>query len=88
MADIEALAFPPKTVNVKPSRLGGLESLCAAYDYCEQHGIGAYGGGQTELGGRDHIQYLAATSTPTRPTTPPRGASTRIRCRTTCPPAR
>ena len=50
VADIEALAFPPKTVNVKPSRLGGLESLCAAYDYCEEHGIGAYGGGQTELG--------------------------------------
>ena len=36
VADIEALAFPPKTVNVKPSRLGGLESLCAAYDYCER----------------------------------------------------
>jgi len=68
VADIEALPFPPKTVNVKPSRLGGLESLCAAYDYCEREGIGAYGGGQTELGvGRDHIQYLAAVFHPDTP---------------------
>jgi L-alanine-DL-glutamate epimerase-like enolase superfamily enzyme len=75
VADIDALPFPPKTVNVKPSRLGGLESLCAAYDYCERQGIGAYGGGQTELGvGRDHIQYLAATFHPDTPNdTAPRG---------------
>ncbi len=75
VADIEALPFPPKTVNVKPSRLGGLQSLCAAYDYCERNGIGAYGGGQTELGvGRDHIQYLAATFHPDTPNdTAPRG---------------
>jgi L-alanine-DL-glutamate epimerase-like enolase superfamily enzyme len=59
--DIEALPFPPRTVNVKPSRFGSLERLFAAYDYCEQRGIGAYGGGQSELGvGRDQIQYLAA----------------------------
>jgi hypothetical protein len=68
VADIESLPFAPKTVNVKPSRLGGLESLCAAYDYCEREGIGAYGGGQTELGvGRDHIQYLAAVFHPGTP---------------------
>lgn len=75
VADIEALPFPPKTVNVKPSRLGGLESLCAAYDYCDEHGIGAYGGGQTELGaGRDHIQYLASVFHPHTPNdTAPRG---------------
>jgi hypothetical protein len=68
VADIEALPFPPKTVNVKPSRFGPLERLFAAYDYCEQHGIGAYGGGQSELGvGRDQIQYLAALMHPTTP---------------------
>ncbi len=68
VADIEALPFAPRTVNVKPSRLGGLESLCAAYDYCARAGIGAYGGGQTELGvGRDHIQYLAAVFHPDTP---------------------
>jgi len=59
--DIEALPWPPKTVNVKPSRFGSVERLFAAYDYCEAHGIGAYGGGQWELGlGRGHIQLLAA----------------------------
>ena len=59
--DIEALLWPPKTVNVKPSRFGSIERLFAAYDYCEEHGIGAYGGGQWELGpGRGHIQLLAA----------------------------
>lgn len=68
VADIEALPFPPKTVNVKPSRFGPLERLFAAYDYCEAHGIGAYGGGQSELGiGRDQIQYLAALMHPTTP---------------------
>jgi len=68
VADIEALPFPPKTVNVKPSRFGPLERLFAAYDYCEQQGIGAYGGGQTELGvGRDQIQYLAALMHPHTP---------------------
>ena len=68
VADIETLPFPPRTVNVKPSRLGGLRSLCAAYDYCESEGIGAYGGGQTELGvGRDQIQYLAAVFHPHTP---------------------
>jgi L-alanine-DL-glutamate epimerase-like enolase superfamily enzyme len=68
VADVEALPFPPKTVNVKPSRFGPLERLFAAYDYCEQHGIGAYGGGQSELGvGRDQIQYLAALMHPGTP---------------------
>jgi len=61
VADIEALRWPPRTVNVKPSRFGSIERLFAAYDYCEERGIGAYGGGQFELGvGRDQIQLLAA----------------------------
>jgi len=61
IADIEALPFAPRMVNLKPSRLGGLRSLCDAYDYCAERGIGAYGGGQFELGpGRGHIQYLAS----------------------------
>jgi L-alanine-DL-glutamate epimerase-like enolase superfamily enzyme len=59
--DIEALPFPPRMVNIKPSRIGGLAKLCAAYDYCAEHGIGAYGGGQFELGpGRGQAQYLAS----------------------------
>jgi L-alanine-DL-glutamate epimerase-like enolase superfamily enzyme len=61
VADIEALPFPPRMVNIKPSRLGPLRQLFAAYAYCEERGIGMYGGGQFELGaGRDHIQYLAS----------------------------
>src|SRR6202023_2473498 len=43
IADIEALPFPPRMVNVKPSRIGGLGRLCAAYDYCAEARIGAYG---------------------------------------------
>ena len=59
---------PPKTVNVKPSRFGPISNLFAAYDYCEERGIGAYGGGQTELGpGRGQIQYLASIFHPDTP---------------------
>ncbi len=50
IADIESLPFPPRMVNIKPSRIGGLAKLCATYDYCAEHRIGAYGGGQFELG--------------------------------------
>jgi hypothetical protein len=68
VADIEALPFPPKMVNIKPSRFGSLRELCAAYDYCEERGMRAYGGGQYELGpGRGHIQYLASLFHPDTP---------------------
>ncbi len=61
IADIEALPYPPRMVNIKPSRLGGLRSLLDAYDYCSERGIGNYGGGQFELGvGRGQNQYLAS----------------------------
>ncbi len=59
--DIENAPIAPKMVNIKPSRLGGLRPLLAAYAHCEANGIGMYGGGQFELGpGRGHIQYLAS----------------------------
>jgi hypothetical protein len=69
IADIEAMPWsPPKTVNVKPSRFGPISNLFATYDYCEERGIGAYGGGQTELGpGRGQIQYLASIFHPDTP---------------------
>jgi hypothetical protein len=68
VADIEALPWPARTVNVKPSRFGSVERLFAAYDYCAEHRIGAYGGGQFELGpGRGHIQLLAALFHPDTP---------------------
>ncbi|MFL5840504.1 MAG: hypothetical protein ACJ77Z_08645, partial [Thermoleophilaceae bacterium] len=68
IADIEALPFAPKMVNIKPSRFGGLPELFGAYDYCDERGIRAYGGGQYELGaGRGHIQYLASLFHPDTP---------------------
>jgi L-alanine-DL-glutamate epimerase-like enolase superfamily enzyme len=68
VGDVEALRWPPRTVNIKPSRFGPIERLFAAYDYCEERGIDAYGGGQWELGvGRSHIQLLAALFHPDTP---------------------
>ena len=68
IADIEALPFAPRMVNLKPSRLGGIQPLFDAYDFTADRGIGAYGGGQFELGpGRGHIQYLASLFHPDTP---------------------
>jgi L-alanine-DL-glutamate epimerase-like enolase superfamily enzyme len=68
MADIEALPFPPRMLNIKPSRFGTLRGVLDAYDYCDAHGIGTYGGGQFELGpGRGQIQYLASLFGPGAP---------------------
>jgi hypothetical protein len=58
----------PRTVNLKPSRFGSLKALFEAYEFCEQRGMGAYGGGQYELGvGRDQVQLLAAIFHPNAP---------------------
>jgi hypothetical protein len=55
-------------INIKPSRLGGLQSLLDTYDYCAEQGIECYGGGQSELGvGRGQIQYLASLFHPDAP---------------------
>ena len=68
VADIEGLPFPPRMVNVKPSRFGALRALLDCYDWCADRGIGAYGGGQFELGvGRGQIQYLASLFHPDAP---------------------
>jgi hypothetical protein len=68
VADVEALPFPPRTINIKPSRFGSLRRLFDTYDYCDERGIGMYGGGQFELGvGRRQIQYLASVFHPDTP---------------------
>ncbi len=68
VADILAAPVMPRTVNLKPSRFGSVQSLFAGYEFCEQRGMGAYGGGQYELGvGRGHIQLLAALFHPNAP---------------------
>lgn len=59
--DIEVLPFEPRALNIKPSRLGGLQTLLETYEHCAKRNISMYGGGQSELGpGRGQIQYLAS----------------------------
>jgi hypothetical protein len=66
--DIEALPFPPRMVNVKPSRIGSVQGLMDTYDWLAERDIGAYGGGQFELGpGRGQIQLLASIFHPHTP---------------------
>jgi hypothetical protein len=68
VADILAAPVRPRTVNLKPSRFGSVQALLAAYEWCEAQRIGAYGGGQYELGvGREQIQLLAAIFHPDAP---------------------
>jgi hypothetical protein len=66
--DIENAPWPPRTINIKPSRFGSVRRLFDAYDYCAERDIAVYGGGQWELGlGRGHIQYLASLFHPDTP---------------------
>jgi hypothetical protein len=68
VADVLERPWKPRMVNIKPSRFGPLSKLFEMYDWCESEGVGAYGGGQTELGvGRGHIQYLASIFHPDTP---------------------
>jgi len=68
VADVEALSFPPRVLNSKPSRFGSLRELLAFYDHCEANGIALYGGGMFELGpGRGQVQYLASLFHPDAP---------------------
>jgi hypothetical protein len=68
LADVEALPFVPKCLNVKPSRFGTLARLFEFYEACESRGIALYGGGQFELGpGRVQIQELASLFHPDAP---------------------
>jgi L-alanine-DL-glutamate epimerase-like enolase superfamily enzyme len=68
VADVLECPWPPRMVNIKPSRFGTLRALFEMYDWCDGEGVGAYGGGQTELGpGRGQIQYLASLFHPDTP---------------------
>jgi hypothetical protein len=68
VGDIEALPWPPRTLNLKPARFGSVRRLFEAYDHCRAHGIGAYGGGMFEQGpGRGQLQYLASLFHPDGP---------------------
>jgi hypothetical protein len=66
--DIKDLPFPPRTINIKPSRFGSIRRLIEAVEYCSEQGIRPYGGGQFELGpGRGQIQYHASLFHPDTP---------------------
>ena len=68
VADLVALPFEPRCVNVKPSRFGFVSELMRFYEYCEHRNIAMYGGGQFELGaGRGQIQRLASLFHPDAP---------------------
>ena len=61
VADIEERPWPPRMVNMKPSRFGSVRALFDTYDYCAANGIGVYGGGMFGQGpGRGQLQYLAS----------------------------
>ena len=68
VADIEATPLSARTINVKPSRTGGIRPLLSIYAHCAEHGLRMYGGGMGELGvGRGQVQLLASLFHPDGP---------------------
>ncbi|WP_265107787.1 hypothetical protein [Halosolutus halophilus] len=66
--DLRGRPFEPTWCNVKPSRFGTVRSLFETIEYCEDHDIDMYGGGQFELCvGRGHVQLLASLFYPDGP---------------------
>jgi L-alanine-DL-glutamate epimerase-like enolase superfamily enzyme len=59
---------PPRAVNIKPCRVGGVRSLLDVYAAVEERGLVTYGGGMGELDvGRGQIQLLASLFHPEGP---------------------
>jgi len=57
-----------RTINVKPSRIGGLKPLFEIYEWCAANDVAMYGGGMGELGiGRGQIELLASLFHPDTP---------------------
>ncbi len=68
IADVDALEWEPRWLNIKPSRFGSTRLLLDCLDACAERGITLYGGGQFELGvGRGQIQALASLFYPDGP---------------------
>jgi hypothetical protein len=66
--DLEALPIPPRALNIKPCRVGDVQTLLDLYEETETRGLITYGGGMGELGvGRDQIQLLASLFHPDGP---------------------
>jgi L-alanine-DL-glutamate epimerase-like enolase superfamily enzyme len=67
-ADVAAADFGARIVNIKPSRIGGLQALSEIYAHCEAEGLRMYGGGMGEVGiARGQIELLAALFHPDGP---------------------
>jgi len=65
---VESLPWDPEWLNIKPSRFGSIRSLFETIEYCREHGIDCYGGGQFELDvGRTHLHALASLFYPEGP---------------------
>jgi hypothetical protein len=77
-ADIDDTPLTPVAVNIKPCRVGDLQSLLDVYAATEEKGLVTYGGGMGELGvGRGQIQLLASLFHPDGPNdTAPGGYNT------------
>jgi hypothetical protein len=66
--DLDTLPVAPTALNIKPCRVGDLESLLDLYEETEARGLITYGGGMGELAvGRDQIQLLASLFHPDGP---------------------
>jgi hypothetical protein len=66
--DVRSLTVEPGWMNIKPSRFGRIERLLECIEYCDEHEIQLYGGGQFELDvGRRQIQSLASVFYPDGP---------------------
>lgn len=66
--DLDRMPVAARWLNVKPSRFGTVQELCACLDAADERGISLYGGGQSELGaGRAQIQALASLLYPDAP---------------------
>ncbi len=65
---IKDLPWAPSWLNIKPSRFGSVQSLFSSLEYCLDHDISLYGGGQFELDvGREHLHALASLFYPDGP---------------------
>ncbi len=65
---VETLPWEPAWLNIKPSRFGSVRSLFDTIEYCFEHDIQMFGGGQFELGvGREHLHAIASLFYPDAP---------------------
>ena len=78
VADVEALPFPPRCLNSKPSRFGTVQRLFDFYDYCAEQRDRASTAAASSSSGPAAARSSTSprSSTPTRRTTSRRGSTT------------